>query len=742
MIVSKSGIKLITFSFMLMSFCLPFKSFGFVPVIKLLYEKQANTYVDEVLPAIIKEWSVSVLTSYAHPDFFKATPHNNVQQLFFQFKKLGSLKEYKGAQGDIVVSETSAGSKVISGNFTASAIFENGTATIKVVILKGKEHWNITGIMVDSDLFHKTALISNAEEDQKNVENKLSKVDLEQAVEDILANDAIQKRRNVDIIFELAQIYEKEGSAEKALQLYDKALQVDAANLKRQLSFAKLLLKNDRKDRAIHILCYVYEFSEDFELFQESRALLMDMQIDLPVLFQPISKIRSDIEIVLVPIGNPHQQVLSEVRVAIQNKMGLAVTIAKESIELGPFDKNYSEKYTADVFKNITKNLTSLQYEEVASEIGLTDGRKQTSLYQTRFILKYLKRLGSEGELVRKQFEKNLKHMDNQGQFYIKSFAEKLRHAFPFDRSETIKSYIAVTSEDLGCEDCNFICGGTDGSYGVISYYRFTAHFNNEQPNRLRLVKRLLKQALSSINYSFDIPRCNTPYCARAFPNSLAEHDAKSEDLCWVCSDRLNKYLFNVKSYTSAYEYNYLGQLYSNRKEWEKAIVMFNKVLENEPNLAQVHEALGSAYYNKEQYDKAIAAYMNAIVEYDKQKEISSGSVYEKLGDSYYYNKQHDKAVEAYKKAVELGPVTDFTHIYLGNHYLSHQNYQNALEQFSEAEKSNPENTEVHFGLGRAYANLNQIQNSIKHLEIAQEDYTNHDPFYQLLGFCYSQQNS
>jgi len=73
------------------------------------------------------------------------------------------------------------------------------------------------------------------------------------------------------------------------------------------------------------------------------------------------------------------------------------------------------------------------------------------------------------------------------------------------------------------------------GSAGVMSVARFTAGFNQDSPHRPRLMNRLLKQALSSYGQMLGAVRCRNPECARSYPHSLAEHDAKSADLCSPC---------------------------------------------------------------------------------------------------------------------------------------------------------------------------------------------------------------
>jgi predicted Zn-dependent protease len=97
--------------------------------------------------------------------------------------------------------------------------------------------------------------------------------------------------------------------------------------------------------------------------------------------------------------------------------------------------------------------------------------------------------------------------------------------------------FLGVANLDAFADQSNFIFGTaeTGGHHAVITYRRFTADFNGETPNRKRLVDRMLKQSFSSIGFMLGVPRCSTPTCARAYPHSLSEHDAKSTDLCAAC---------------------------------------------------------------------------------------------------------------------------------------------------------------------------------------------------------------
>ena len=100
---------------------------------------------------------------------------------------------------------------------------------------------------------------------------------------------------------------------------------------------------------------------------------------------------------------------------------------------------------------------------------------------------------------------------------------------------------------DLYANENRYVFGmaGIRATCGVFSYRRFAGALSDEPPNRERLKQRALKQALSSTGLMFGLPRCTDPTCARAYVNSLAEHDAKQVKLCPQCQQGFAKYFGN-----------------------------------------------------------------------------------------------------------------------------------------------------------------------------------------------------
>lgn len=668
----------------------PSFSFAFPNLVGLLYEKKAKTYIDMVVPEIIENWDMDKLKQNAHANFFSATSNENTRQFFFLFKKLGPLKEYKYSQGEVVVSKSSAGVRTVTGNYTVEADFENGSAKILVGIIKEKKGWSIIGFRAESDLFSESLATRPEAGNKENPSLEL--IELEKDLEQISEDDPVQIRRNVDKLFSLALLYEKKGNDKKALELYEKALQADPADFVSQLKFAKLLLK--KGEQVIDRLQYIYRLAEDWEVIEETTVLLTDLK-SKPVPVKSRTRVSKKVEVVLVPFDNPNMQVMAELRAALQDRMGVLVTIADEMIDSGEPDWNSSDQYILDTFTNITKNITKLQHRMLVKEVGLTDDKLKSPAYQESYIKAYLKKLGREGERAQKRFKDNVMQMHKEGQYNFTRLVEELHDVFPFDKSRTIKSYIGVTPKDIHSEKSSSQYGISIGSYGMISYFHFAGRRNRERPNRPRLIDRLLKQALSSVNFTFSIPRCSTPYCARAFPHSMREHDAKSDELCPVCKERLKAFIQDPMSEESSYEYTLIAKDFLDRSKWDKAIEFYLRALKENSNDHSIYDNLGFAYRSIGQYDKAVASYKKTL-------KLNPDNLYAHLGIgiSYSFLDSFDKAIEHLEKAKVVSENKEALYTYLGISYHNKGRLQEAVEMYEKALEINPELYTLHYNIG------------------------------------------
>lgn len=202
-----------------------------------------------------------------------------------------------------------------------------------------------------------------------------------------------------------------------------------------------------------------------------------------------------------------------------------------------PGHKRDRLKRITDRFREgLLANLRSAEVQEVVTEMEVDEGK----LRDDRVVLNAVRKLTERSRGADALSRLNVALQQAEGadeQWDIDDLRKGLK-----DRVRSYKrpkiGYMGVANVDLFWHDNNFIFGvGSSSGYGVMSYHRFTADFNRETPNRQRLVSRALKQALSTAGFIFGVPRCSDPRCARAYPNSLAEHDAKSTKLCDSCRE-------------------------------------------------------------------------------------------------------------------------------------------------------------------------------------------------------------
>ncbi|MFZ0931019.1 MAG: tetratricopeptide repeat protein, partial [Syntrophobacteraceae bacterium] len=582
--------------------------------------------------------------------------------------------------------------------------FENGPAKISIRVVKGNGEWRILSFFVESDLV-KNALQKGPILDENNAkEEPPSREQLEEFVQKLPADNITQLRRGVNKVFSLAEIYEQESKDEKATELYEKALEADPANLPCQFKLAGLLIAHNRLKDGISKLHYIYDFAEDDGLLQQTRDLLSSAKAEIvqPAVRQDVEK---NIEIVLVPMGNPSGQILSELRAALQDRLGIAVSVSGRAVDPGEADRKYSGLFISKIFSRVQKNLNQLQRDLIMHEFRITDADLNSPEYQAHFIRAVLSRSGEYGRQALQQFETELEKLGDSGQYNITRLAKEIRRAFPVDGRQTVKAYLGVTPVDLYMSGSNFLYGGSDGIYGVISYCQFTAAHNGGKQCRPLVVSRILKQALSTSNLIFDIPRCNNPYCARSFPSTLAEHDAKSDKLCPDCLKRLQAYIKSPRSYAMASDLLNRGRFYLNvENNPDKAIELYQKALENKPDFVLAYEDLGHVYDKKGLRDLSFANYRKAL-----QLSPDSENANLCLGILYNQSNEPQQAIEHFSKSLEKGPENASTHEGLGRAYYKLEQWDNAIEHLEFARKLNPKSAEVNDLLGFSYYKLGKI---------------------------------
>ncbi|OPY85033.1 MAG: photosystem I assembly protein Ycf3 [Syntrophorhabdus sp. PtaU1.Bin153] len=320
--------------------------------------------------------------------------------------------------------------------------------------------------------------------------------------------------------------------------------------LKQSVELAKKLLTENRIQEAIEAARAVYDLAEEEPLISEAEAILRQSSSPIPTP-AGAAPMERGVQIVIVPLGNPSPTVLRELKAGLEEKMGITFVIHPTRQEIGPHDRTYATVYVRNVFNGMRQQLGEIKFAPLKDALGFSDEALDSPENQLQFIDALLASSGMAGRDNREQFTAILAQSEKIKQYDTQLLIKQLSQKFRLSEKAAIKGVLFVTDQDLYEGNDRFRFGAAWPRYGIISYRRFAAEFNNEAPNRPRLIARTLKQALSSTNFMFDIPRCEDPQCARALSSSLEEQDWKSTDLCAVCKGRLKQH---IKNATRTYE--------------------------------------------------------------------------------------------------------------------------------------------------------------------------------------------
>lgn len=195
------------------------------------------------------------------------------------------------------------------------------------------------------------------------------------------------------------------------------------------------------------------------------------------------------------------------------------------------------------------------------------------------------------------------------------------------------------------------------------------------------------------------------------------------------------------------------GKTYYNNGEYDKAIEIFKKAVELNPNEYLNWQWLGRSYY--ERYsdgdeENALNSLLKAVElnpnddsnwywlgisygmnsRYDKEKESflkatelnpNNADNWYKLGISYFNDKQYDKAIESFSKAVELNPNDDNNWDRLIWSYRFNGQYDKAIESSLKAIEINPNSRYYWHWLEISYYDNEQYKEAINSLSKALE---------------------
>jgi len=149
--------------------------------------------------------------------------------------------------------------------------------------------------------------------------------------------------------------------------------------------------------------------------------------------------------------------------------------------------------------------------------------------------------------------------------------------------------------------------------------------------------------------------------------------------------------LFFLFSYASAQQkqirsknaefYESQGLAYLEKRQYDKAILDFNKALKMNPADAYAYQNRGRAYGEQGQYDLAISDYTKAL-----EINPTYGDAYFNRGLIYHAKGQYDLAIADYTKALEINPRGAGIYYARGFIYYCKKKYEKSWADVKKAE--------------------------------------------------------
>ena len=117
----------------------------------LKLDREATSYLKEVVPKIVSPWNSRALMDRATPELAATVKSpDDLEVLLGIFQKLGPLKHLGEPKGVVTSTAYTGSGAATYGNYVVPAEFEGGNASIKVQLRRSGEEWKINGFHVNA----------------------------------------------------------------------------------------------------------------------------------------------------------------------------------------------------------------------------------------------------------------------------------------------------------------------------------------------------------------------------------------------------------------------------------------------------------------------------------------------------------------------------------------------------------------------------------------------------------------
>lgn len=349
----------------------------------------------------------------------------------------------------------------------------------------------------------------------------------------------VDARKYVSAYFDLANAYQSRGEKDKAYQTVTKGLRLDSLNMDMQLKAAEYEVEKGEYDLAIPRLKAVLAKSDNKKTVAQAQTLfnkIPQQYIDEAESLTVSPMYNKKLLLAFYPgVEDVYKKALAQ---RIENEFKVSVECLDLAIDEST--KNSRDSYNEFLSETMENLIMGNSPEAVANTLAylgiafddLED--KETKEFFVKSIFLNSGYSQEDWDTLAAQYE--LQYDGNELMIQVMSNCTL---------DSDCLGVLGVTTKDIysGSPNNNFLFGLSSETIAVMSLNRFA----KGEKDRALITKRAVMQAFSSTGYIIGIPRCSTPLCARAYPNSLAEQDEKNDCLCPDCIRSLNEVYATLK---------------------------------------------------------------------------------------------------------------------------------------------------------------------------------------------------
>ena len=161
-----------------------------------------------------------------------------------------------------------------------------------------------------------------------------------------------------------------------------------------------------------------------------------------------------------------------------------------------------------------------------------------------------------------------------------------------------------------------------------------------------------------------------------------------------------------------------LGIVFSQLREFNRAVELFNKAIKINPDYAEGYNNLGNALFELSEFDKSLHCYKRAV-----QLNPGFSDAFNNLGNVYQKKEDQNKAIESYESAISLDAKAskDKPYYNLGNIYRELGDFEKSINLYKKAISINPNSVSAYINLSISFNKNGNLKEAISYCEKATE---------------------